>query len=190
MALRGKVAKCQIRTWGIRRRCLRATSILLSLECRNSGLKIDRICVSSGRRVHLATVARQSAGRRCWRRCADRCADGSIRQLDQSERDDVPLRPTNTLADVSAYSRLTANSPFAGHPTLGSCHVWLTTGAMPKGDEVVQECEIGLVRVRRGPGRLSFPHQKSAAPGRWSPTSWLRPSKVCGWLLTRSSRRA
>jgi hypothetical protein len=31
--------------------------------------------------------------------------------LDQSERDDVPLRPTNTLADASAYSRLTANSP-------------------------------------------------------------------------------
>jgi PhzF family phenazine biosynthesis protein len=46
--------------------------------------------------------------------------------------------------------------PFAGHPTLGSCHVWLSSGAQPNGHEVVQECEIGHVRIRRGPGRLSF----------------------------------
>src|SRR6266568_6868162 len=46
--------------------------------------------------------------------------------------------------------------PFAGHPTLGSCHVWLACGGKPNGDEVVQECEIGLVRIRRGHGRLSF----------------------------------
>ena len=46
--------------------------------------------------------------------------------------------------------------PFAGHPTLGSCHVWLASGGKPNGHEVVQECEIGLVRIRRGPGRLSF----------------------------------
>jgi PhzF family phenazine biosynthesis protein len=46
--------------------------------------------------------------------------------------------------------------PFAGHPTLGSCHVWLAAGGKPNGDEVAQECEIGLVRIRRGAGRLSF----------------------------------
>jgi PhzF family phenazine biosynthesis protein len=46
--------------------------------------------------------------------------------------------------------------PFAGHPTLGSCHVWLASGGKPNGDEVMQECEIGLVRIRRGAGRLSF----------------------------------
>ena len=46
--------------------------------------------------------------------------------------------------------------PFAGHPTLGSCHVWLASGGAPAGREVVQECEIGLVRIRRAPGRLSF----------------------------------
>jgi PhzF family phenazine biosynthesis protein len=46
--------------------------------------------------------------------------------------------------------------PFAGHPTLGSCHVWLTSGGKPNGQEVVQECEIGLVRIRRDSGRLSF----------------------------------
>jgi PhzF family phenazine biosynthesis protein len=55
--------------------------------------------------------------------------------------------------------------PFAGHPTLGSCHVWLASGGKPKGDEVVQECEIGLVRIRRAPGRLSFAAPKLRRSG-------------------------
>jgi PhzF family phenazine biosynthesis protein len=46
--------------------------------------------------------------------------------------------------------------PFAGHPTLGSCHVWLAAGGKPNGPEVVQECKIGLVRIRRGSDRLAF----------------------------------
>src|SRR5262252_7242017 len=40
--------------------------------------------------------------------------------------------------------------PFAGHPTLGSCHAWLGGGGRPRHeDEVVQECGVGLVRIRR-----------------------------------------
>jgi PhzF family phenazine biosynthesis protein len=46
--------------------------------------------------------------------------------------------------------------PFAGHPTLGSCHVWLELGNTPKGAEVVQECGVGLVRIKRDGGRLAF----------------------------------
>ncbi len=48
--------------------------------------------------------------------------------------------------------------PFAGHPTLGSCWAWLAAGGQPRNaDVVVQECGIGLVRVRRGEqGRLAF----------------------------------
>ena len=47
--------------------------------------------------------------------------------------------------------------PFAGHPTLGSCHAWLAAGGKPKNPEaVVQECGIGLVRVRRDGDRLAF----------------------------------
>jgi PhzF family phenazine biosynthesis protein len=46
--------------------------------------------------------------------------------------------------------------PFAGHPTLGSCHVWLASGGIAKGNDLVQECEGGLVRIRRGVGRLAF----------------------------------
>lgn len=39
---------------------------------------------------------------------------------------------------------------FAGHPTLGSCHAWLHAGGEPEDEAViVQECGIGLVRIRR-----------------------------------------
>lgn len=47
--------------------------------------------------------------------------------------------------------------PFAGHPTLGSCHAWLHSGGIP-GDPgtVVQECGAGLVQVRRTDAGLAF----------------------------------
>jgi PhzF family phenazine biosynthesis protein len=46
--------------------------------------------------------------------------------------------------------------PFAGHPTLGSCHAWLRAGGRPRGEHVVQECGVGLVRIRRDGSRLAF----------------------------------
>jgi PhzF family phenazine biosynthesis protein len=47
--------------------------------------------------------------------------------------------------------------PFAGHPTLGSCHVWLEQGGQPaNAGEIVQECGAGLVRLRRDGDRLAF----------------------------------
>ena len=47
--------------------------------------------------------------------------------------------------------------PFAGHPTLGSCHSWLSAGGKPrKPNLVVQQCAVGLVRVRRDGPRLEF----------------------------------
>lgn len=51
--------------------------------------------------------------------------------------------------------------PFAGHPTLGSCHAWLAAGGKPKrAAAVVQECGAGLVRIRldvaAGQERLAF----------------------------------
>jgi len=40
--------------------------------------------------------------------------------------------------------------PFAGHPTLGSCHAWLAAGGLPRNPGVVvQQCGVGRVRVRR-----------------------------------------
>lgn len=46
--------------------------------------------------------------------------------------------------------------PFAGHPTLGSCHAWLQAGGKPRGEYVVQECGVGLVKLRRQGERLAF----------------------------------
>ena len=47
--------------------------------------------------------------------------------------------------------------PFAGHPTLGSCRAWLAAGGLPRQpSEVVQQCGIGRVRVRRDGTRLAF----------------------------------
>jgi PhzF family phenazine biosynthesis protein len=47
--------------------------------------------------------------------------------------------------------------PFAGHPTLGSCHAWLAAGGTPRSTtHIVQECGIGLVTIRRDQGRLAF----------------------------------
>jgi PhzF family phenazine biosynthesis protein len=49
--------------------------------------------------------------------------------------------------------------PFAGHPTLGTCHAWLSaaggTGLAANGS-VVQECAAGLIRIRRTGDGLAF----------------------------------
>jgi len=46
--------------------------------------------------------------------------------------------------------------PFAGHPTLGSCYAWLAAGGIPKSSHIVQECAVGLVKIRQDGRRLSF----------------------------------
>jgi PhzF family phenazine biosynthesis protein len=46
--------------------------------------------------------------------------------------------------------------PFAGHPTLGSCHAWLEAGGRPQAECIVQECGVGLVKLRRSGERLAF----------------------------------
>jgi PhzF family phenazine biosynthesis protein len=68
------------------------------------------------------------------------------------------LPPTDAGADY--YVRIFTPGgelPFAGHPTLGSCHAWLAAGGKPrKPDVVVQQCGVGLVRVRYDGPRLEF----------------------------------
>lgn len=48
--------------------------------------------------------------------------------------------------------------PFAGHPTLGTCHAWLAGGGTPqRADVIVQECDAGLVELRHtDDGALAF----------------------------------
>src|SRR3954470_1483062 len=66
------------------------------------------------------------------------------------------LPPTDPGADY--YVRIFTpfgELPFAGHPTLGSCHAWLAAGGKPrKTGIVVQQCGVGLVRVRCDGARL------------------------------------
>lgn len=68
------------------------------------------------------------------------------------------LRPTEPGADyrVRIFTPF-GELPFAGHPTLGSCWAWLAAGGQPRhADEVVQQCGVGLVRIRRSGARLAF----------------------------------
>jgi PhzF family phenazine biosynthesis protein len=68
------------------------------------------------------------------------------------------LPPSSAAADyrVRIFTPV-AELPFAGHPTLGTCHAWLETGGTSRGAEaVVQECAAGLVPVRRTADGLAF----------------------------------
>lgn len=50
---------------------------------------------------------------------------------------------------------LVGELPFAGHPTLGTCHVWQGLTGESKA-EIVQECGAGLVSLRRSGERIAF----------------------------------
>ena len=68
------------------------------------------------------------------------------------------MKPTSVEADYRVRIFTPGGElPFAGHPTLGSAYAWLAGGGVPaRQDEIVQECGIGLVRVRRAGSRLAF----------------------------------
>ncbi|MDU9031631.1 PhzF family phenazine biosynthesis protein [Pseudomonas corrugata] len=67
------------------------------------------------------------------------------------------LAPQHPEADYRLRIFSTSTElPFAGHPTLGSCHAWLEAGGVSKGREIVQECGVGLVRIRRNEHGLAF----------------------------------
>jgi PhzF family phenazine biosynthesis protein len=68
------------------------------------------------------------------------------------------LPPTRPEADyrVRIFTPV-LELPFAGHPTLGTCHAWLEAGGEARGDdEIVQQCDAGLIRIRRERERLAF----------------------------------
>jgi PhzF family phenazine biosynthesis protein len=50
-----------------------------------------------------------------------------------------------------------AELPFAGHPTLGTCHAWLEAGGVARSAAaIVQECGAGLITIRRTNDGLAF----------------------------------
>ena len=69
------------------------------------------------------------------------------------------LPPTHAEADYKVRIFCPGRElPFAGHPTLGTCHAWLEAGGTPKAQHIVQECGAGLVKIKRdtASGRLAF----------------------------------
>jgi PhzF family phenazine biosynthesis protein len=68
------------------------------------------------------------------------------------------LPPTADGADYQVRIFTPARElPFAGHPTLGTCHAWLSAGGTASREGViVQQCEAGLVPIRRTAEGLAF----------------------------------
>jgi PhzF family phenazine biosynthesis protein len=116
------------------------------------------------------------------------------------------LPPTTADADyrVRIFSP-PGELPFAGHPTLGTCHAWLEAGGVPReAGTVVQECGAGLVPIRRRDGRLAFsaPPLRRSGPAdaglraRMAKVLGIEPSAIFeaewvdngpGWVVARLS---
>jgi PhzF family phenazine biosynthesis protein len=90
------------------------------------------------------------------------------------------LPPTTSDADyrVRIFTP-TLELPFAGHPTLGTCHAWLqaTDGDQ---DKVVQECGAGLIAIRRIEGRLAFEAPPLVRGGEVEPDVLARAKQALG----------
>ena len=112
---------------------------------------------------HRGRCSASRAGRTCRRRrsCCRREAAGA----------DYRVRIFTPVAEL----------PFAGHPTLGTCHAWLEAGGgTPARGRVVQECGAGLVARPPAPAGLAFaapplirsgPVEESSSarsPARWA----------------------
>jgi PhzF family phenazine biosynthesis protein len=72
----------------------------------------------------------------------------------------LPPTPEAAAAGADYQVRIFTTAyemPFAGHPTLGSCHAWLEAGGVPKDPaRIVQQCKVGLVSIQREGARLAF----------------------------------
>lgn len=68
------------------------------------------------------------------------------------------LPPTDPGADYRVrIFTLERELPFAGHPTLGSCHAWAEAGGRPRDPaRIVQQCGAGLIPIVAGSERLAF----------------------------------
>ena len=67
------------------------------------------------------------------------------------------LPPTKAAADYRVRIFCPGRElPFAGHPTLGTAHAWLEAGGIAKGEFIVQECGLGLIKIRRDGAKLAF----------------------------------
>jgi PhzF family phenazine biosynthesis protein len=92
------------------------------------------------------------------------------------------LPPTTPEADYRVrIFTLAGELPFAGHPTLGSCHAWLRAGGEPtREDTIVQECGAGLIPIKRDRSRLAFAAPPVIRSGPVDPVSVEELADVLG----------
>ena len=92
------------------------------------------------------------------------------------------LPPTEPAADYRVRIFYPAGElPFAGHPTLGSCHAWLEAGGRPQREgAVMQECGVGLVEVRQGEGRLAFRAPELTRSGKLTDAERAEAARIAG----------
>jgi PhzF family phenazine biosynthesis protein len=70
---------------------------------------------------------------------------------------DYRVRIFTPATGTGGRAELPAELPFAGHPTLGTCHAWLSAAGVRDPDRaVVQECGVGLVEVKSTSDGLAF----------------------------------
>jgi PhzF family phenazine biosynthesis protein len=99
------------------------------------------------------------------------------------------LPPTDPAADYRVRIFYPAGElPFAGHPTLGSCHAWQAAGGVPQGEGVVvQECGAGLIPVRRSGDLLAFGAPPLSHSGPLSAAERAEAARVAGvpdeWIV-------
>lgn len=91
---------------------------------------------------------------------ADDLSDGEMqditRWLNLSETAFL-VQPTEPSADYCLrIFTLDREMPFAGHPTLGACRMWLQNGGVPKARLIRQQCGAGLVSIQLREPQLAF----------------------------------
>lgn len=91
------------------------------------------------------------------------------------------MKPTVPGADyrVRIFTP-TGELPFAGHPTLGTCHVYLSHSGHSGKSEIVQQCEAGLIRIRITGARLAFAAPPLRKFGPVDPTSGSQVAAALG----------
>jgi PhzF family phenazine biosynthesis protein len=92
------------------------------------------------------------------------------------------LPPENPAADYRVrIFNLDVELPFAGHPTLGTCHAWLEAGGQPRtAGVIVQECGAGLVPIRQDHGGLAFAAPPLVRSGPVEPEMAARVAAILG----------
>ncbi|HTN25182.1 MAG TPA: PhzF family phenazine biosynthesis protein [Solirubrobacteraceae bacterium] len=91
------------------------------------------------------------------------------------------LEPTLVNADylVRIFTPV-LELPFAGHPTLGTCHAWLAATGREQQQTVVQQCAAGLVPIRRTDAGLAFAAPELVRSGPVQPELVDRIAAVLG----------